>query len=203
MKAASLLVAALENEGVKQIFGVPGEENLDVVEALRRSAIKLVRDAPRAGGGLHGRDAWPADRRGWRLPFDAGSGRAQSDDGRRLRPARRDADGHDHGPERRPQPQAGALSGRRHRLDDDAADQDGASDRQPGDHPRRWCARRSGSRSRSDRARSISNCRRISPRRRRPRFRPCRPTRSRCRSRHPAALDRAARPDPARPSARW
>jgi acetolactate synthase-1/2/3 large subunit len=42
MNGADLLVAALENEGVKQIFGVPGEENLDVVEALRRSTIKLV-----------------------------------------------------------------------------------------------------------------------------------------------------------------
>ena len=39
---AQLLVAALENEGVKRIFGVPGEENLDVVEALRRSSIELV-----------------------------------------------------------------------------------------------------------------------------------------------------------------
>jgi acetolactate synthase I/II/III large subunit len=36
------MVAALENEGVRQIFGVPGEENLDVVEALRRSTIELV-----------------------------------------------------------------------------------------------------------------------------------------------------------------
>jgi acetolactate synthase I/II/III large subunit len=42
MKGADLLVSALENEGVTQIFGVPGEENLDVVEALRRSSIKLV-----------------------------------------------------------------------------------------------------------------------------------------------------------------
>jgi acetolactate synthase I/II/III large subunit len=42
MNGADLLVAALEYEGVKQIFGVPGEENLDVVEALRRSTIKLV-----------------------------------------------------------------------------------------------------------------------------------------------------------------
>ena len=42
MKGADLLVAALENEGVQHIFGVPGEENLDVVEALRRSTIKLV-----------------------------------------------------------------------------------------------------------------------------------------------------------------
>ena len=42
MNGAELLVAALENEGVRQIFGVPGEENLDMVEALRRSTIKLV-----------------------------------------------------------------------------------------------------------------------------------------------------------------
>src|SRR5271166_1551915 len=42
MNGADLLVSALENEGVKQIFGVPGEENLDIVEALRRSTIKLV-----------------------------------------------------------------------------------------------------------------------------------------------------------------
>lgn len=42
MKGADLLVHALENEGVQYIFGVPGEENLDVVESLRRSKIKLV-----------------------------------------------------------------------------------------------------------------------------------------------------------------
>ena len=34
-KGSDLLVAALENEGVDRIFGVPGEENLDVVESLR------------------------------------------------------------------------------------------------------------------------------------------------------------------------
>src|SRR2546426_197406 len=38
----NLLVTALENEGVQYILGVPGEENLDVVEALRRSSIRLV-----------------------------------------------------------------------------------------------------------------------------------------------------------------
>jgi acetolactate synthase-1/2/3 large subunit len=42
MNGAELLVSALENEGVQQIFGVPGEENLDVVEALRQSSIQLV-----------------------------------------------------------------------------------------------------------------------------------------------------------------
>ncbi|MFL5335482.1 MAG: acetolactate synthase large subunit [Geminicoccaceae bacterium] len=41
-KGSDLLVAALENEGVEHIFGVPGEENLDVVESLRRSRIRLV-----------------------------------------------------------------------------------------------------------------------------------------------------------------
>jgi acetolactate synthase-1/2/3 large subunit len=42
VNGADLLVLALENEGVKQIFGVPGEENLAMVEALRRSRIELV-----------------------------------------------------------------------------------------------------------------------------------------------------------------
>ncbi|KTD05212.1 acetolactate synthase large subunit [Fluoribacter gormanii] len=42
IKGSELLVAALENEGVEHIFGIPGEENLDVVEALRNSSIELV-----------------------------------------------------------------------------------------------------------------------------------------------------------------
>src|ERR1700749_1401047 len=41
-KGADILVAALENEGVKLIFGIPGEENLDVVESIRKSSIQLV-----------------------------------------------------------------------------------------------------------------------------------------------------------------
>jgi acetolactate synthase I/II/III large subunit len=41
-KGSELLVAALENEGVDRVFGVPGEENLDVVEAIRNSSIQLV-----------------------------------------------------------------------------------------------------------------------------------------------------------------
>src|SRR5215208_1059765 len=41
-KGSDLLVAALANEGVEHVFGIPGEENLDVVESLRRSSIKLV-----------------------------------------------------------------------------------------------------------------------------------------------------------------
>lgn len=42
MRASDLFVKALENEGVEYIFGVPGEENLDLVDSLRGSSVKLV-----------------------------------------------------------------------------------------------------------------------------------------------------------------
>jgi acetolactate synthase I/II/III large subunit len=42
IKGSELFVAALANEGVDRVFGVPGEENLDMVEALRTSDIELV-----------------------------------------------------------------------------------------------------------------------------------------------------------------
>jgi len=42
VKASDLMVRALEAEGVEYIFGVPGEENLDLLESLRTSSIRLV-----------------------------------------------------------------------------------------------------------------------------------------------------------------
>jgi len=42
MKASDLLVRALEREGVEYIFGIPGEENLDLLESLRESTVRLV-----------------------------------------------------------------------------------------------------------------------------------------------------------------
>ena len=42
MKAAELFVRCLENEGVEYIFGVPGEENLDLMEALLDSLIRFI-----------------------------------------------------------------------------------------------------------------------------------------------------------------
>jgi acetolactate synthase I/II/III large subunit len=42
VKGSDLFVSALENEGVKRVFGVPGEENLDLVESLRKSRIEFV-----------------------------------------------------------------------------------------------------------------------------------------------------------------
>src|SRR5213080_1297648 len=42
MKASDLLVRCLENEGVEYLFGLPGEENLDVMDALSNSRIRFV-----------------------------------------------------------------------------------------------------------------------------------------------------------------
>ncbi len=42
MKASDLFIRALEDEGVEYIFGIPGEENLDMLDSLSRSSIKLV-----------------------------------------------------------------------------------------------------------------------------------------------------------------
>jgi acetolactate synthase-1/2/3 large subunit len=40
--AAQLFVKCLENEGVEYIFGIPGEENIDIMDALLDSSIKFV-----------------------------------------------------------------------------------------------------------------------------------------------------------------
>ncbi|MDX2273082.1 MAG: acetolactate synthase large subunit [Cyanobacteriota bacterium] len=42
MNTAELLVRCLENEGVRYIFGLPGEENLEVLQALRHSSIQFI-----------------------------------------------------------------------------------------------------------------------------------------------------------------
>ena len=42
MKASDLFIRCLEAEGVEYIFGIPGEENLDLVDSLRNSSVKLI-----------------------------------------------------------------------------------------------------------------------------------------------------------------
>ncbi len=42
MRAAELFVRCLENEGVEFLFGIPGEENLDIMDALRDSSIRFI-----------------------------------------------------------------------------------------------------------------------------------------------------------------
>ena len=52
MKASDLFVKALENEGVEYIFGIPGEENLDLLNSIRESSIKLILTRHEQGAGF-------------------------------------------------------------------------------------------------------------------------------------------------------
>ena len=53
MKASDLFVKALENEQVEYIFAVPGEENLDLLDSIRKSKkIKLIITRHEQGAGF-------------------------------------------------------------------------------------------------------------------------------------------------------
>ncbi len=52
IKSSDLFVKALENEGVEYIFGIPGEENLDFLDSLRNSSIKLILTRHEQGAGF-------------------------------------------------------------------------------------------------------------------------------------------------------
>ncbi|APW72203.1 acetolactate synthase large subunit, partial [Sphingopyxis granuli] len=52
-KASDLFIACLEEEGVEYIFGVPGEENLDMLDSLSRSKqIRLILTRHEQGAGF-------------------------------------------------------------------------------------------------------------------------------------------------------
>src|SRR3954467_10836077 len=50
MKASDLFVQCLEAEGVRYVFGIPGEETLDLNEALDASSIEFVPVRHEQGG---------------------------------------------------------------------------------------------------------------------------------------------------------
>lgn len=53
MKASDLFIKALENEGVEYVFGLPGEENIDFLESIRKSrTIKFVLTRHEQGAGF-------------------------------------------------------------------------------------------------------------------------------------------------------
>ncbi len=52
MKASDLFIKALENEGVEYIFGIPGEENLDFLDSMKDSKIKLILTRHEQGAGF-------------------------------------------------------------------------------------------------------------------------------------------------------
>ena len=51
-KGSDLFVEALVNEGVEYIFAVPGEENLDMLESIRKSKIRLILTRHEQGAGF-------------------------------------------------------------------------------------------------------------------------------------------------------
>ncbi|AUW60391.1 acetolactate synthase large subunit [Sphingobium sp. SCG-1] len=51
-KASDLFIQCLEEEGCEYIFGVPGEENLDMLDSLSRSKIKLILTRHEQGAGF-------------------------------------------------------------------------------------------------------------------------------------------------------
>ncbi len=51
-KTSDLIVRALESEGVKYIFGIPGEENLDLLDSISNSSIKMILTRHEQGAGF-------------------------------------------------------------------------------------------------------------------------------------------------------
>ena len=51
-RAADLLVKCLENEGVEQVFGVPGEETLSLLDALSSSTVRFIPTRHEQGAAL-------------------------------------------------------------------------------------------------------------------------------------------------------
>src|ERR671920_1564181 len=49
-KASDVFVECLENEGVKHVFGIPGEETLDLNESLANSSVEFVPVRHEQGG---------------------------------------------------------------------------------------------------------------------------------------------------------
>ena len=42
MKTSDLLIKCLENEDVKFVFGIPGEETLDFMDSISKSSIRFI-----------------------------------------------------------------------------------------------------------------------------------------------------------------
>ena len=161
-KGSDLLVAALENEGVDRIFGIPGEENLDVVESIRKSSIQLIltrhEQAAAFMAATHGRltgkpgvcitTLGPGA-----LNLTTGAAYALLGAMPMIMIT---------GQKGIRSVAAGALPDRRHRRGHEAADQAVAPDHLAEDDSRPWCAKPSASPRRSGRDRCIWNCPRTS-----------------------------------------
>src|ERR1700687_2929792 len=52
MRSSDLIARCLENEGVRYVFGVPGEEILDIVDSLADSSVRFVPTRHEQGAGF-------------------------------------------------------------------------------------------------------------------------------------------------------
>ena len=134
---ARLIVRCLENEGVTHVFGIPGEENIHLVQALSRLVDPLRARPPRAGGVVHGRGLRPPDRQGRRLLGHARPRRDQPAARRGRRHHQLDARRRAVGAGRDAPELQGVPPGRRPGLDVRAGDQVVGADR----HARAPCRR--------------------------------------------------------------
>ena len=98
-KGSDLFVAALENEGVERIFGVPGEENLDTVESLRTSSIELVVTRHEQSAAFMAATLWAVDWSAGCVYQHVGSGGVEFGDGGGVCAFGCDADDFDYGAE--------------------------------------------------------------------------------------------------------
>ena len=110
MKASDLFVKALEAEGVEYIFGIPGEENLDMLDSLSRSSIRLILTRHEQAAGFMAATYGRLTGKAGVCLSTLGPGATNLGHGRGLRTARCDADGDDHRPEADQDQQAGSLS---------------------------------------------------------------------------------------------
>ena len=122
-KASDLFVECLEAEGVKYVFGIPGEETLDLNESLQDSSIAFVPVRHEQGGAYMADMYGRLTGRAGRLPGHARPGRDEPDHRRRRRlpgplaAGRADRPG---GPRAHAQ---GVPPAHRHRLDVQAGDE--------------------------------------------------------------------------------
>ena len=70
---AKLIVKCLENEGVKYVFGIPGEENIQFMDALNSSSIRFILVHHEQAASFMADMVRPCYGGGWGMHWDTGT----------------------------------------------------------------------------------------------------------------------------------